>query len=227
MVQRVYLCEKPGQGKDLAKALGWTGGLKGGHIVNGDSVITWAIGHLLSQAPPQRYVPEIKQWQLALLPIIPSNWEMDAGDDGRKKQLDVVGKLLTSASEVVIATDFDREGETIAVELLEHFKYKGPTKRMKFSSQDAKSLRKAHDEMLDGKETYSFYLAGLARMRADWLMGMNLTMAMTTYNNKFLMRGDVLSMGRVQTPIVHLIVKREHEIRDFKSVDYFEIFGQF
>jgi DNA topoisomerase-3 len=240
MYQRIYICEKPDQGKNLAKALGWNGGLKGSHIINGKNAITWGFGHLISQAKPERYISKDESaWNLSVLPVIPKTWIMEAPDpskvkvdykkseEGKLRQLNVIGDLIKNTNEIIIATDFDREGEAIAWELLEFFGYKGAVKRMKFSSLDKKSLLISHDNMLEGSETYPSYLACLGRMRADWLMGMNITAALTTSNSKFLMRGDVLSAGRVQSPIVYLVVKRQLEIQNFKALSYFEIFGDF
>ncbi len=221
----LYLCEKPDQGRHLAKALGWKGGYAGSHIENGKDVIGWGLGHLLSQAKPETYVPELKKgWNLLYLPIVPptDGWVMQASE-GKEKQVKVIGNLIKNCLNVVIATDFDREGETIAVELLEYFNYKGPTKRMKFSSLDVKSLQKSHDNMLDGQKTYPLYLAGLGRMRCDWLFGLNVTMALTASNKKFLMSREVLSAGRVQTPIIYLVVTRENEIKQFKPTTHYTI----
>jgi DNA topoisomerase-3 len=231
---KVFLCEKPSQAKSVANALGITQ-RQDGYFTNGSTSVVWAIGHLLSQANPEFYQPELgrgKQgWQTSLLPVIPNNWQMELPDPkkdgGRYKQAMAIKKLLKQATEVVVATDNDREGETIALELMEYFGYKGPSKRMLYSSMDVKSLQKALQNMKDGKESYSSYIAGLGRMRADWLFGMNMTMALTSSNKKMLVQGDVLSAGRVQSPLVYLVVARELEIKNFVPIPFYKLDADF
>ncbi len=232
-INRLFICEKPPQGKDLASALDWRGGNKGGYIINGNDAISWGIGHLLEQGKPQLYDPSLSPWKLEPLPVIPKDWVMlESGKDNpneeyKYKQLKVLQKLIPQAKEIVIATDYDREGETIAWELLDFFNFKGSAKRMIFRAQDKKSLVDSYNSMVDFKETYPLYIAGLARMRADWLMGMNITMALSVSNGHFLEEKDVISVGRVQSPIVYLVVQRENEIKNFKPVDHFSIHGCF
>jgi DNA topoisomerase-3 len=232
-IKELFICEKPSQAKSIATAFGWKGGHKGNYIQNGDQVITWAIGHLLSQAPPQTYEPELKVWQIKYLPIVPNSWIMNPPDKKNPKEkskydlLMGMDKLIKNSENVIIATDFDNEGETIACEILDFFGYTGATERMIYSAMDKKSLMDAYNNRVDGKTTYGKYLAGLGRMRADWLMGMNITMALTTSNNKFLTRGDVLSAGRVQSPIIYLIVRRENEIKAFNPVDHYAVSASF
>lgn len=234
IITKLFICEKPDQGKNLAKAFDWNGVHKGTYIQNGTEYITWAIGHLLSQAPPKAYEPKIQDgWDLSLLPIIPEKWILDEPDannpktEGKNKLLHSIGTLISHAQDIVIATDFDREGETIAWEMMHKFNYKGTASRMIFSALDKKTLVNSYQNRVDSKETYGYYLAGLGRMRADWLLGMNVTIGLTASNNKFLFRGDVLSAGRVQSPIVHLVVERELEIKNFKPVDFYDIHGIF
>ena len=231
---RVFLCEKPSQAKDVANALGIKQ-RQNGYFTNGNDSVTWAIGHLLSQAQPEHYQPDLardkKGWDVSLLPVIPQNWTMvlpdKTKDKGRYSQLMAIKGLLAKATEVVIATDNDREGETIALEIIEYFGYKGPTKRMLYSSMDATSLKKAYNSMIDGKQTYSQYIAGLGRMRADWTFGMNVTMALTGDNSDMLQQGDVMSAGRVQTPIVYLVVSRELERKNFVPQPFYKFEADF
>ena len=231
---RVFLCEKPSQAKDVANALG-INQRQNGYYTNGTDSVTWAIGHLLSQAQPEFYQPDLardkKGWAVELLPINPAQWQMvvpdKSKDKGRYNQLMAIKGLLKTATEVVIATDNDREGETIALEIMEYFGYRGATKRMLYSSMDNASLKKAYNSMIDGSKTYPQYIAGLGRMRADWLFGMNMTMALTADNSDMLQQGDVLSAGRVQTPIVYLVVSRELERKNFIPIPYYKFEGEF
>jgi DNA topoisomerase-3 len=231
---RVFLCEKPSQAKDVAKALG-INQRQNGYYTNGKDSVTWAIGHLLSQAPPEFYEPELarskQSWQVSLLPVEPQKWQMippdKTKDKGRYNQLMAIKGVLATATEVVIATDNDREGETIALEIMEYFSYKGATKRMLYSSMDTASLKKAYSNMIEGSKTYPQYIAGLGRMRADWLFGMNMTMALTADNSNMLQQGDVLSAGRVQTPIVYLVVSRELERKNFVPIPFYKFEGDF
>ena len=231
---RLILCEKPSQGATLASFLNLNS-RKNGYYEGNGIVVTWAIGHLLSLEKPEYYTPEIKTegWNLKFLPVLPSKFVFklpdfnDPKEKGRYDQAMAIKGLLAKATEVIIATDPDREGETIACELLEFFNYTGSTKRMLYSSYDNKSLDKAYKNLLNGKDTYNRYLAGLARMYCDWLIGMNTTMGLTATNNKMLVKGDVLSAGRVQSPIVNLVYLREQEIKNFIPVEFFKFEAEF
>jgi DNA topoisomerase-3 len=231
---RVFLCEKPSQAKDVAKALGCSQ-RKNGYFTNGKDSVVWAIGHLLSQAQPEFYQPELARkkqgWQVALLPVVPEKWTMQLPDrnkdGGRYAQAQAIESLLKQAKEVVIATDNDREGSTIAIELMEYYKYKGTSKRMIYSSMDDKSVKASLSNLQDSKRAYLEYIAGLGRMRADWLFGLNMTMALTSSNKRMIAMGDVLSAGRVQSPIVYLLVLRETERKNFVPVEFFKFDGDF
>ena len=136
------------------------------------------------------------------------------------KQLTVLKKLLKRSHSIVIATDADREGETIAREVLDYFNYKGSSRRLWLSALDTVSVKRALDNIKPSSETEPLYYSGLARGRADWLIGMNLTRAFTLLAND----RQVRSVGRVQTPTLALIVKRDREIANFKAVLYYCIF---
>ena len=220
---KLYICEKPSQARDIAKVL--NANKKGdGFFEGNDSIITWAFGHLLEQAQPDQYDEKFKQWRMEDLPIIPRNWIMNAKKDA-KKQYNVIKKLVKNSNHIVISTDADREGEVIAVELLEDFGYSGKTERLWLSALDEKSIKKALGQMKDGKETYPLYLAGLGRQRADWMVGMNLTRGMTVAN-KGKIQG-VVSVGRVQTPTLKLVVDRDEAIENFVPRDFFEVYTNF
>lgn len=217
---RIFLCEKPSQARDIARAIGARQRHEG--YLQGDGhVVTWGFGHLLEQAAPEQYDPALKRWSLEALPILPRVWKMEVKKSGRK-QFGVVKKLLGRAAEVVVATDADREGETIARELLEYCGYRGSVTRLWLSALDDASIRKALAGIRPGETTYPLYLAGLGRSRADWLVGMNLTRAYTVLAQRQGHQG-VLSVGRVQTPALRLVVDRDREIANFVPRPFWEV----
>lgn len=221
----LYLCEKPSQGRDLAKVLGATRSGEG-HLHNGSGTyVTWAFGHLLEEAEPEDYDPELKAWKLDTLPIIPDNWKMKVSQRGAK-QYKVVKELVGKADTVVIATDFDREGEAIARSLLDRLRFRGGIKRLKLRALDEQSIRKALQEVCDGEETLPLYFAAKARSRADWLIGFNLTRAYSVLSRQAKVKG-VFSVGRVQTPTVKLVLDRDRAIRDFTPSPYYVLTATF
>ena len=221
---KLYLCEKPSQARDISRALG-AQQKSDGCIKGNDVVITWCFGHLLEMSSPDAYDEALKRWSFDTLPIIPQHWKLEVKKEARK-QYKIIQQLLKKASSVVIATDADREGESIAREILELCKWKGPITRLWLSALDDSSIRKALNNMLPGSKTEPLYYAGLGRARADWLVGMNLTRAYTLIGRE---RGHegVLSVGRVQTPTLNLIVQRDAAIEAFKPTPYFELFAEF
>ena len=174
-------------------------------------------------APPDAYDERYKQWRLADLPILPAQWQM-LPKPKAAKQLKIVERAIQQASEVVIATDADREGETIAREILARCGWSGPVRRLWLSALDDASVRKALSRLLPGEQTAPLYDAGLSRSRADWLVGMNLTRVYTVLGRSAGHEG-VLSVGRVQTPTLRLVVDRDREIAAFKPVPYWELWA--
>lgn len=207
---QLYLCEKPSQARDIARVLNAT--RKGNGCLQSPSVtVTWCFGHLLEMAVPEDYDPRLKQWKPETLPIIPQQWKLKIRPDARK-QLRIIEQLLKQATSVVIATDADREGETIAREILAYCRWHGPVRRLWLSALDDTSIRHALASLLPGEQTFPLYLAGSGRARADWLVGINMTRACTLMNRR---HSGVLSVGRVQTPTLRLIVDRDREISQF------------
>jgi len=221
---QLYLCEKPSQARDIARVLG-VRNKADGCLQSKDITVTWCFGHLLEMLAPDGYDPAYKRWQLDTLPIIPAPWKSEVKKEARK-QYGIVQRLLKNATSVVIATDADREGETIAREVLQQCRWRGPVTRLWLSALDDASIRKALTSMLPGSKTEALYLAGLGRARADWLVGMNLTRAYTLIGRRAGHDG-VLSVGRVQTPALNLVVERDLVIENFKSSPYYEVHGTF
>ncbi|MFK5984375.1 MAG: DNA topoisomerase III [Pseudomonadota bacterium] len=220
-IQQLYLCEKPSQGRDIARIVGanqrFDGYLQGNNII-----VSWCIGHLLEMQTPDAYDKKYKRWSLTDLPILPGQWKMQAKKSTRK-QLLVIKNLLKLCPLVIIATDADREGETIAREVLDYYNYKGQTQRLWLSALDTVSIKRALNSIKPSKETEPLYFSGLARGRADWLIGMNLTRAFTLLGKD----RQVRSVGRVQTPTLALIVNRDKEILNFKAKSYYEVIAYF
>lgn len=217
---QVYLCEKPSQARDIAAVLGATRKADGTLLGDGLAV-TWCFGHLLEMAAPEAYDPAYKRWTLDALPILPTSWKVEVRKDAAR-QFRAIRELLKTAREVVLATDADREGETIGREVLEALHWRGPVRRLWLSALDAASIRKALAQLLPGEKTAPLYLAGLGRARADWLVGMNLTRAFTLLHADDGQDG-VRSVGRVQTPTLRLVVERDHEIESFKPQTFWDV----
>jgi len=217
---RVFLCEKPSQGKDIARVVGAR--QRGSGCYNGgNAVVTWCIGHLVEAAQPEAYDKQYKRWSIDQLPIIPRAWRIDI-KPARAAQFRIVKDLVGKASELVIATDADREGEMIAREILDLCGYSGPIQRLWLSALNDASIRKALDALKPGSETLPLYHSALARSRADWLIGMNLSRLFTLLGRNAGYQG-VLSVGRVQTPTLRLVVDRDCEIATFVPLPYWAI----
>ena len=221
---KLYLCEKPSQGNDIAKAIGAKN--RGDGCISGDGVVvTWCVGHILEQALPERYNPEQKRWSLDLLPIVPEKWIVEVVPKF-KSQYRVIENLLCKATSVVIATDADREGEVIAREVLDLAGYRGAVSRLWLSAFDAASIKKGLSTLKTEAETRNLYFSGLGRSRADWLTGFNVTRALTTAFGSG-GKGGVLHCGRVQTPVLGLIVRRERNIANFVPKTHFVLDAKF
>lgn len=214
---RLFIAEKPNLAKAIANGLG-NGRKDDGCIRCGNDVVTWCFGHMLELAWPQDYKPEYAQWRREHLPIIPSEWKFKVRKDAAK-QLAVIGSLLREADSVVNGGDPDREGQLLVDEVLEHFNYRGPVARIWLPSLDDKSVRIALDGIRDNAPYAPLRDAARARSLADWLVGINATRAMTIKGREG-GRSETLSLGRVQTPTLALVVARDREISSFKPIDY-------
>ncbi|PXF30451.1 DNA topoisomerase III [Pokkaliibacter plantistimulans] len=218
---QLILCEKPSQAKEIASLVGASKRGEGCLLGNG-VIVTWCIGHLLRMAEPDELNPDWAEWRLEQLPMIPSEWTMRVDRD-KAKQFKAIKSLLSQATSVVIATDAGREGEMIAREILEHCNWrKGPVHRLWTSSQDEATLRKALASLLPGASKEPLYWSALARSRADYIVGMNMTRLYSLLAKQQGYQG-VLSVGRVQTPTLALVVARDREIARFVSKPFFDV----
>ena len=222
---RLFIAEKPSLGNAIATQLPGQKKASRTHIVCGGSVtVTWAFGHLLELAEPDHYLPSDvptngsgkKRWRLEDLPIIPQTWQK-IPKASAKDQLAAIKALLKEASEVVNAGDPDREGQLLIDEILDALKWKGPTRRIWLAALDPSSVQKALASLKDNKAYAPLRDAAEARSRADWLVGMNLTRCYTLKSNG----AGVVSVGRVQTPTLGLVVKRDAEIEAFVPVQHY------
>ena len=221
----LYIAEKPSLGKAIAAQLPGQKKASRTHIECGNSVtVTWAFGHLFEQAEPDAYLPDTvpkngkgkKKWRLEDLPIIPQDWQKTPKPEARE-QLTAIRKLLKDATEVVNAGDPDREGQLLIDEILDSLKWKGPTRRIWLAALDPASVQKALAGLKDNAAYRPLRDAAEARARADWLVGMNLTRAYTLKSNG----QGVVSVGRVQTPTLALVVHRDLEIEQFNPVVFY------
>lgn len=220
----VIVAEKPSAGRDLADWLSRTQGhpkraVGRTHIEVGPYSVTWLVGHVLENAPPHEYSPELKQWNAADLPIIPEQWKL-LPKKGMSAQIRAVKSLIASASEVIGAADPDQEGQLLQDEFLIWAGNKAPTKRLWLSANDDASVAKAWAAMKSNEDYEGHYWSALARSHADWLTGINMSRACTLASQA---NGGnaVLTIGRVQTPTLALIANREDEIVNFKPVTYY------
>lgn len=224
---RLFIAEKPSLGKGIAQFLPSKGVSKGPagkpptHIEAGDDVVTWCFGHLLEMAQPEDYNEAFKKWDASLLPMVPDQWQLIPKDDA-KSQIKAIKELLAKADEVVNAGDPDREGQLLVDELLEYLGNTKPVKRIWLASLDETSVRKALANLKDNQEYQNLKASAEARQRGDWLVGMNLTRAYTLSGRNSGYDG-VLSVGRVQTPTLALVVNRDLAIENFKPKDFFGV----
>ena len=224
---KLFIAEKPSLGKAIAQYLPGPHKTGNGCIEcdSGKQVVTWAFGHIFEQVEPDFYTPDTvpvnpksgkKRWRWDELPILPDRWVLAPKDDA-KAQIKVIRDLLKKAASVVNAGDPDREGQLLVDEILDECQWAGPTQRIWLAALDEQSVKKALANLKDNRDYQNLKLSAQARSRADWMMGMNLTRAFTLTNKG----SGVVSVGRVQTPTLRLIVDRDHTIEHFKPKDFF------
>ncbi len=215
----LIITEKPSAARAIAEALGGFGRAQN-YLESNQYYLSWAVGHLVEMAQPEDYDPRWKRWSLDTLPIVPSHFRLKVAARTRG-QFQVLARLAQRASYLINACDAGREGELIFREIVAVADVHVPVKRLWVSSLTREAIRRGFAEIKPAAEYDRLYQSALCRSRGDWLVGLNATRAFTT---RF---GELLSVGRVQTPTLALMVRREQEIRNFRSEPYWEVLAQF
>ncbi|GAA0125712.1 DNA topoisomerase III [Clostridium sp. CTA-19] len=220
MSKILVLAEKPSVGRDLARVLKCNSN-KRSYIEGNKYIVTWALGHLVTLASPESYDDKYKSWNMENLPMLPNKMKLEVIKKS-SKQFYEIKKLLgrNDIESIVIATDAGREGELVARWILDKCHYRGSLSRLWISSQTDKAILDGFKNLKNGKEYENLYKAATARAEADWVVGLNVTRALTCRYNAS------LSAGRVQTPTLAMIVNRENEIKHFKPKAYYTINGK-
>ena len=217
---KLCIAEKPSVAREIAAILG-ANTKKDGYLEGNGYQVTWTYGHLCTLKEPHDYLPEWKGWNYSSLPIIPARFGIKLIDiDNYKKQFSVIEKLMATANEVINCGDAGQEGELIQRWVMQKALCKCPVKRLWISSLTEESIREGFNSLKDNSEFQRLYEAGLARAIGDWLLGMNAT---RIYTLKYGGNRQVLSIGRVQTPTLALIVNRYNEIKNFIPEPYWEL----
>ena len=223
---KLYIAEKPSLGRAIADVLPKPHRKGDGCIWVGEGdCVSWCIGHLLEQVEPHAYDPAYKKWALQHLPIVPEQWKLQPKSKTRK-QLTVLRGLVKQAQQIVHAGDPDREGQLLVDEVISFLGVKGSKKqsvqRLLINDLNPAAVRRALSQLRDNREFIPLSTSALARSRADWLYGINLTRACTLQGRKVGYEG-VLSVGRVQTPVLGLVVRRDQDIENFVSKPFYEV----
>lgn len=223
---RLFIAEKPSLARAIADVLPKPHRRGDGYIACGNQdVVTWCVGHLLEQAQPDAYNSRFARWALEDLPIIPEKWQLQPRPSVAK-QLKVIQKLLLEASEVVHAGDPDREGQLLVDEVLDYLELNAEKRqqvqRCLVNDLNPQAVERAVTRMRANRDFIPLCVSALARARADWLYGINMTRAYTLLGRNAGYNG-VLSVGRVQTPVLGLVVRRDEEIENFVPKDFFEV----
>lgn len=218
---KVILTEKPSVARDIAKCLNISN-KRDGYFEGNGYQITWAFGHLVELKEPDEYHPEWKRWSLESLPLIPEQFGLKARDDeSAQKQLNIIKRLFKSADEIICATDAGREGELIFRYILSWTEcLQKPFKRLWISSLTDESIRKGFAQLQEGNAFDGLYRAAKCRSESDWIVGLNAT---RLYTLKFGQQGALWTIGRVQTPVLAMIVQKDLDIARFVPKDFWEL----
>ena len=229
---RLFIAEKPSVAKAIAEELGVVRRDGVSIVCKDENIVTWCFGHLLEQAEPDDYLPDTiprtkkgkKIWRIQDLPIFPEEWIVSPRDDaGVKRQLNAIGGLISRAESIVNAGDPDREGQLLVDEVIEHFHATQPVARFWVSAVDPASIQKGLKALKVNADYAGMRDAARGRSRADWLLGMNLSRAYTLFNQPQFGRGELIAVGRVQTPTLTMVARRDYAVRNFKPQPYLTI----
>lgn len=217
MSKSLVLAEKPSVGRDIAKVLNCRN-KRNGYIEGNKYIVTWALGHLVTLAEPDKYNKKYKTWNMEDLPMLPDKMKLETIRQTQKQYNTVKSQMLRKdVNEIIIATDAGREGELVARWIIDKANVRKPLKRLWISSVTDKAIKEGFNKLKDGRQYENLYHSAVARSEADWIVGINGTRALTVkYNAQ-------LSCGRVQTPTIAMVHQREEEIKRFKSRDYYGI----
>jgi DNA topoisomerase-3 len=219
-MKTLIIAEKPDMGRNIAAAIEPTAVNNRSYLEGPTFIITWAIGHLISLAEPDKYDDKYKKWNLGDLPIIPEVFKL-LPNERTKSQLDVIAELSKKCDHLVNACDAGREGQHIFALIQRHLKLNQPVQRLWISDLTPETIRSGFANLRDGADYENLTKAAKARSEADWLVGMNATRAFTSRHNV------LLSVGRVQTPVLALIYDRQLQIDGFDSNTYYEVEASF
>src|ERR671924_2201551 len=227
MGKALVIAEKPSVGRDLAAALPGRFEKHEAFLESDEYVITWAVGHLVELVEPEDYDERLKKWRMADLPIIPDAFKLRPRDAKAKKQLRVIHKLLKreDVDRVINACDAGREGELIFAYIWDTSGVDKPVERLWINSMTKQAIREGFEQLRPREQLYPLEEAARSRSEADWLVGMNATRAATIRGRAWV--GGVVSLGRVQTPTLAIIVAREREIQAFVPEPYRLVRAQF
>jgi DNA topoisomerase-3 len=220
MGKTLIIAEKPSVGRDLTRALPGAFTKHDGYLESDTHVVTWAVGHLVQLAEPDEYDPKYKKWRMADLPIVPDRFKLVVRDERSRKQMTVITRQLKreDVEEVINACDAGREGELIFAWTYEQAGARKPVERLWLSSMTAKAIKDAFAQLRPGREMQRLEQAARSRSEADWIVGMNATRAATIrLRSSF---DGAVSLGRVQTPTLAIVARREEEIRAFVPEPY-------
>lgn len=219
-MKSLVIAEKPSVGRDIARVLKCTKN-NGGALEGDKYIVTWGLGHLVTLADPESYDDKYKEWKMETLPMLPEKFQLVViKQTGKQYQVVKTQIGRKDVSEIIIATDAGREGELVARWILEKANNRKPIKRLWISSVTDKAIREGFAHLKDGREYENLYQAAVARAESDWIVGMNATRALTCKYNAS------LSCGRVQTPTLAMIAKREEDIKKFKPMPFYGLNGK-
>src|SRR5436309_8167576 len=227
MSKTLVIAEKPSVGRDLARVLSGPFEKKEGYLESPEHVVTWAVGHLVQLAEPEEYDPKFKKWRMADLPIVPDRFKLVVRDERSRKQMSVIKRLLDrdDVERVVNACDAGREGELIFAYVYEKAGSSKPVQRLWLHSMTKQAIQAAFGRLRPGADMERLEQAARSRSEADWIVGMNATRAATIrLRSSF---DGAVSLGRVQTPTLAIVARREEEIRAFVPEPYWLVDATF